>query len=103
MSINVVFLHPRATMDHVGMIPDWLSEADPKSAKEQIHAHYAHGGGWHNMEGFTMEGTTLLYEGDPPFKAIAVMKFRDETILVYEYAIFAIVQRDGTFEAARLD
>ena len=85
------------------MIPDWLSEHDPRPAKEQIHTAYAHGGGWHKMEGFTMKGTTLLYPGDPPFKAIAVMKFRDETILVYEHAIFAIVQRDGSFEAARLD
>ena len=103
MSLTVIFLHPKATPDHVGLIPEFMSESNPQPAKAQIHANYAHGGGWHNMEGFTMKGTTLWYPGDPAYEAIAVMKLRDETILVYEYGITAIVQRDGSFEVARLD
>lgn len=103
MTVPVEFLHPQATHDHIGDIPLWLNETDPRSAKEQLNAGYRHGGGWNPMRGLTMKGTTLWYPGDPPFKAIARMNLREEMILVYEHSIFAIVQRDGSFEAARMD
>ena len=102
---TVIFLHPDATPDHVGMIPDWLNEDDPRPAKEQIHTAYAHGGGWHDMTGFTLDKASgaLLYPGDPPFVPLATMKLRDEIIVAYEHSIFAILQADGSFVAARLD
>ena len=67
---------------------------------------YAHGGGWHGMNGFRMSDPKtciLQYPGDPPLKPIAMMRLRDERIFVYEHGITAIVQPDGSFEAARLD
>jgi hypothetical protein len=105
MTVIVKFLHPRATADHVGMIPYWLDERNPKPARDQINDNYGHGGGWHSMTGFTMQpnDAVLHYPGDPPFRPIAVMQMRDETIYAYEHSIFAIVQPDGTFDAARLD
>jgi hypothetical protein len=102
--ILVQKLHPACTEDHVGMVPFWLDERNPKSARDQIHENYGHGGGWHSMRGFTIDKDHVLhYPGDPPFKPIARMQMRDETIFVYEHAIFAIVQKDGSFDAARLD
>jgi hypothetical protein len=50
-----------------------------------------------------MRGLELHYPGDPPFKPIAMMVLRDETILIYDYSIVAIVQPDGSFEACRMD
>jgi hypothetical protein len=103
VSVDVFFLHPRANWDHVGEIPLWLSESDPDSAQQQIHKNYGHGGGWHPMTGFTMESTILRYPGDPPFAPLARMQMRGEMIYIYEYGIVAIVQKDGSFEAARID
>lgn len=96
--------HPRANEDHLGHIPDFLSEDDPQSAKEQIHKNYSHGGGWVAMKGFEMDPDgSLLYRGDPPTLLLYEAKLRDEAIRVYQHAWVAIVQSDGTFEVARLD
>jgi hypothetical protein len=103
MTVNIIFLHPQATYDHVGELPEFLSLSDPRPAKEQFNDNYRHGGGWNKMNGFTMRGITMFYPGDPPFQPIAKMELRDEIILIYEHSIVAIVQRDGSFEAARMD
>jgi len=105
MSVIVEFLHPRATYDHVGFIPEWLNETDPDSAKQQIHKNYGHGGGWHPMNGFTsLPGEFVLhYPGDPPFRPVARMKLRDEWVYVYIAGFVAIFQPDGSFEVARID
>lgn len=88
----------------VGFIPQFLDERDLRPAKEQIDANYAHGGGWRPMNGFKLVGGhTIKYPGDPILKPRAEAKLRNETIVVYEYGITAIVQKDGSFEAARLD
>lgn len=97
-------LHPRATMEHLGYIPGFLSEDDPRPAKEQLHANYAHGGGWRPMSNFKlMNLNALQYPSDPVLLPIASTKLRNETICIYECAIVAIVQPDGSFEAARMD
>lgn len=91
--------------DIVGYIPTFLSESDPRSAKEQIDTAYAHGGGWEPFNGFTMdkETGTITYPGDPPMKPAAIAKLHDETIVVYPYAWVAIFQKDGSYEIARID
>lgn len=91
--------------DIVGAIPYFLHNADPRPAREQFNERYAHGGGWMPMSGFKFdsEGQTLKYPGDPAYKPLAVGKLRDETIIVYQYAIVAIVQPSGAFEVARMD
>jgi hypothetical protein len=105
--IDFQLLHPRMTVDHLGYIPHWLSVDNPKPAKEQIHDNYTHGGGWHPFKGFRMsiDGKyTLYYPGDPQkFSPLAKAQLRDETILFYRSAYVCIVQKDGTFEVARID
>ena len=103
MTIKVRYLHPAATPDHVGFIPMFLNESDPRPAKEQLHANYSHGGGWSPMEGFTLERSRLCYPGDPPLVPLAMMELRNETIVVYECSFVCITQKDGSFEVARMD
>lgn len=100
----VVAIHPHCTPDHVGFIPTFLDLDDPRPAKEQFAERYIYGG-WHNQEGFKKgnQRFTLHYPGDPPLKPIAAMQLRDETIMIYPYAYVAIWQKDGTFEACRMD
>ena len=95
--------HPRATEDMLGFIPMFVSELNPLSAKEQLDQAYKHGGGWHKFEGFTMTEQGLEYPGDPPIVLLAEAKLRDETIRIYQYSWVAIVQKDGTYEIARMD
>ena len=33
---TVIVFDPRVTADHLGMIPHWLNEDDPRSAREQL-------------------------------------------------------------------
>lgn len=97
--------HPAATGEMLGYVPLFFSEADPRSAKEQIDANYAHGGGWSPFKGFTMrpDGSCLDYPGDPPQRLIAEAKLHKETLRLYDCAWLAIVQEDGSYEIARID
>jgi hypothetical protein len=96
-------LHPEASPEHLGFIPSFLNEDDPRPAREQIDANYRHGGGWSPFVGFAMTRDVLCYPGDPPMSALAETKLREETIRVYDYSWVAIVQPDGTWEVACLD
>jgi len=97
-------LHPRANMAMLGLVPDFLSEDDPASAKEQIDKNYRHGGGWHTFNGFKRLGAIeLQYHGDPPLVALAQTMLRKERIVFYQHSWVAIFQPDGTFEVARVD
>jgi hypothetical protein len=102
--ITVVFLDKRATPDHVGLIPHFLDADDPRPAAEQFDANYQHGGGFRPISGFTMNYEfALKYPGDPTMRPLAMIKFRDERVLIYEYGVVAVIQPDGKFEAARMD
>ena len=94
-----------AVIEACGYLPQFLDDRDPRSAKEQLHTSYAHGGGWHPFQGFIMnpEDHSLKYPGDPAFKPLAVMHLRDEGVYVYNHAWVAIVQKDGAYEIARMD
>jgi hypothetical protein len=98
-------LTPLCTPEHVGFLPTFLDEDDPRPAGEQFQERYVYGG-WHPQDGFT-ESTQqrfwLQYPGDPPLPPIAVMRLRDEMIFVYQHAYVAIFQPDGSFEACRMD
>jgi hypothetical protein len=96
--------HPKATADMLGHIPDFVSEDDPRPARQQFDANYQHGGGWTMIRGFAMlPNGDLHYTGDPPYELIAEARLRDEVVRFYRGAFVAIVQADGTFEVARLD
>lgn len=101
--------HPDATPDHLGIIPAFLSESDPRPAREQFDENYAHGGGWRPMEGWTLEDgpafdpPEIQYSGDPLYKAFAGTQLRDERIYIFPYAWVCIIQPDGSFEVSRMD
>lgn len=102
--VQVKFLHPRATWDHIGMIPEWLNENNPAKARDQLNAAYSHGGGWQPFKGFTLQpDNSLTYPGDPPQRPIAEMHLREELIVQYEHAWVAIIQPDRSFEVCRMD
>lgn len=103
-----VRLHPKATEDMLGFIPDFLNEADPRPAREQLDSNYQHGGGWSAFQGFTLitDGPVpvgLEYPGDPMMRALAMVKLRDESVVLFEHAWVAIIQPDGSYEVSRMD
>lgn len=103
MTVEVKYLHPRATPHHIGQIPFWLNEANPKTAAQQLNDGYPFGG-WSPFQGFTLlDNNSLSYPGDPPQRPIAEMKLREETILIYEHAWVAVIQPDRSFEVCRMD
>lgn len=95
--------HNGGSLDHLGFIPNFLDEDDPRSARKQLDTSYAHGGGWRPFKGFEMlENGDMEYPGDPVTKMLWETTFRDETIRVYEHAWIAIVSGE-TFEVTRMD
>jgi hypothetical protein len=88
-----------------GLIPYWLDPEDPRPAAKQLDEHYQHGGGWRPQPGFKLDPKTkrVEYPGDPPFVPLALMRFRDETLIMYQYSYLLILQKDGTFEICRMD
>lgn len=98
-----------SSFDVLGYIQYFLSESDPRPAKEQFNERYIYGG-FDPFQGFTLKfdpanpsGATLRYPGDPPVKARASCKLRDETIILFRHDWVAIVQKDGSYEVARMD
>lgn len=91
-------------LEKAGFIPFWLHNGIGMGAVEQISSNYGHGGGWRDSDGFTMDDeSSLLYPGDPPMKVRAVGHVDQERVLIYDYGYVAVVQPDGTFQAARID
>lgn len=101
--LNWELLHPRMTEEHLGYLPSFLFESDPRSAKEQFNERYTFGG-FRPFEGFKLgEDNSLRYPGDPPMFPLAQVKLRDELIVLYRHAWVAIIQKDRSFEVARMD
>lgn len=92
-------------IERCGLIPDMLRTADPRPAREQFDAAYAHGGGWAPFRGFKFnaKNQSITYPGDPSLLPLARGKLRDEIILIYPYAWVGILQPNGDFEVARMD
>jgi hypothetical protein len=97
----------RTLFDLVGVIPDFLDDADPRDAVSQIDANYL--GGW--LDG--PKGLRVLdadnararisYPGDPDLPAIALWILRRERVILFVTSWVAVVQPDGSFRAARID
>lgn len=87
----------------LGLLPSFFREDDPRPAREQINERYI--SGWHPMPGCGLRDGTryMVYPGDPPAHFRAVTMLREEQIVLYEHDWLAIVQRDGSFEIARID
>ena len=100
-----IALHPKLTSYHLGFLPGFLDTDDPRPAREQFDENYKPAG-WMPFVGAGLAVTNdfhLVYPGDPPQAPIAMTKLRDELILLYESEFVAILQKDGTFEVARMD
>lgn len=97
-----VQLDPRATMDHLGLIPSFLDEEDIRPAAMQFDENYC--GGWLPQKGHTLDPTTraLKYPGDPDLRPLFMSMLDEELIIVYDCGYVAIVQPDETFEVSRL-
>lgn len=102
---NLKFHQSRVNLDHLGLIPGFFLDSDPRPAREQAAERYAHGGGWKPMRGFEFNPETncLEYPDDEPTRPLAEWMLRDERIVVFEHAWVAIIQPDGTFEVSRMD
>lgn len=103
-------LSPHAHPSALGILPLFLSEADPRPAATQLHEAYAHGGGWQPFKGFTLGRPeadpltwALEYPGDRPMEAVGFARLRDETVVLFEYSWVAIVAADGAWQVARMD
>lgn len=100
--VQVHILDPRCRPEHLGFIPGFLDEDDPRPAAAQFGERYV--GGWiPNGKGSLTNEHVLLYPGDPPLKPLAMIPLRDEKIFIYPDAFVAIVQPDGAFEWDRMD
>lgn len=91
-----------AREEHLGCIPEFLDDADERSATEQLAANYV--SGWTNVKKFKMgPDGELYYPGDPAVWPLWESRLRDEMIMVYQHGWVAVVQSDGSYEVSRLD
>ncbi len=61
---------------------------------DQANQRYAHGGGWRDFEGFTIDpdSMSLVYPDDPPIKCIGTLLGKpDEIVAVYEHSWVAVI------------
>ena len=105
--IDIIMLDPRADPEMLGYLPGFLSENDPRSAREQLDANYQHGGGWNPLPGWKIVNpltASIQYPGDPKLHPFAMAVLHGtEQIFFYRHAQVAIIRSDGSFEIARLD
>lgn len=103
---QITTFHPDA-FELLGAIPSFLNVEDPRSAAEQFNENYAFGGGWRPMDGwktfYNADRLAIQYPDDPPYRPVAKLTLRDETIWVYPRAWVAIEQPDGSVEISRMD
>jgi hypothetical protein len=98
----------------VGFIPTFLSESDPRPAREQFASNYLDG--WRPTSvGFKLRpGPTpglldgdnipkLCYPGDPDLPPLAYALLREEMIIVYPSAWVMVLQADSSHEIVRMD
>lgn len=118
--LNFKYIDPRCTPDHLGLIPDFFLDSDPRPAVEQINDRYRHGGGWFDLKvgrgGFKLLANgALKYPEDPALPALAEAWLHAlpntvypdgverERIVVHAGAFVSIHQPDGSFRVSRLD
>lgn len=105
-SINLwQLIDPTATLETLGFLPVIFDPRDEAPARDQAADRYAHGGGWRPQKRWTLDTATLIarYPGDEPYKPLAKLQLRDETIVLYPSSWVAIIQSDGSYEISRMD
>jgi hypothetical protein len=103
------YLAPRVSPESLGFIPSFLSREDEAGAQAQLHRNYIYGG-FQSFPGFTLVrlgsdplSWILAYPEDPPVRALAYTRLREETIILFQYSWVAVVQPDFSFTVARMD
>jgi hypothetical protein len=96
-----------SNMERAGFLPTFFSMHDPRSARDQLHESYIHGG-CVPFKGFTLKGNDtasfrLHYPGDPPMKPVSHALLHGELIVLFEYDWLAIIQPDGSHIICRVD
>tara|TARA_R110000868_G_scaffold147601_1_gene369126 strand:+ start:324 stop:644 length:321 start_codon:yes stop_codon:yes gene_type:complete len=90
-------------LEKCGFIPDFLDNHDARSAREQLNANYAHGGGWVASDGWAYSGDGSIERDGFKYLPLAATILRDETVFVYPAGWVAILQMDLSLEVARMD
>lgn len=109
-------LAPGFSPIHLGILPEFISEYDDRSAVDQINEAYAHGGGWRDFKGFTFSlgdnidpfrDWTLTYPEDPPYRPLAYLLRPTEYVVFFPYSWVMVLQRDlqstPSFRIAHID
>lgn len=96
-----------SNMKAAGLIPEFLDEHDPRTVQEQLDENYAHGGGWNSFEGFTLGSGpghyTLSYPGDPVYREVSRAQFRNQTLVLFQYAWLGIIEDGKLLDVSRVD
>ncbi len=98
--------HCKVPVEHVaGNIVYFADEGNEMPLNEQFDKNYGFGGGWRPFEGFVFDPVekTITYPEDPKYYPMAIAKFRDQEIIMYEHAWVLILNADGSFEVSRMD
>lgn len=111
-----LLMHPQAEPEHLGFVPQFFDDQDPRPAAEQLAERYAHGGGWHSFgKGLFRvreHDGALIFPGSPedgepdevyPLIAIAALPLSGERLRFYTSALLAVVKDDDSFEVTRVD
>lgn len=94
-----------------GMIPAWLNSEDDAPLWEQVHKHYAHGGGWRDFEGFkVLQGSLtsgpfqIQYPGDPVYYELGrIFDVESGEILVMFESSWVLWTDENETKIARID
>jgi hypothetical protein len=78
-------------LDAFGLIPNWLLPSSDEPIWQQVHRHYAHGGGWHDNNSFTVhkneDGTyRLSHEGDPDLHERGRIRLGSQMLVAFDYS-----------------
>jgi len=100
-------LHPQATPEHLGFLPQIILADDPRPVSEQANERYAHGGGWnpYPSSAWVMNpDKTITYKGIETYTPIAKLHLENgERFYFYDHSIVAVIQAGGDFEVSRMD
>ena len=84
---------PERLIEAIGILPHWVDNNDPRSAKEQFQQKYQFG--CCEMPGGTVdENGVYNYPEDPPLYPFYSLERDNEMIYFYNYAMVAVVLKD---------
>lgn len=103
--MHIEALAKHASIEDWGLLLGFLDEENPASVAEQFAAGYGFGklynmGGKINSNSGRYESA---YAEDPPLDPLSILYFRDEKVILFPYAIVAILKPDTPTFITRMD